>query len=206
MGFENLTNIESLESMEQEKKGDSPIRGSLESLADEQRGKLATAEANVDASGNKIASGNSLINLNVEKGVEITKDESDGDVDSKIKPETEQRKTGGSYGELIKQEGREGKQMHHMPADDVSPLKKTDGPSIEMDEKDHRKTASYGYSKEAQEYRAQQKELIEQGKFKEAFEMDVKDIQEKFGDKYDGAIEEARAYLDKLEEEGKVKC
>jgi len=49
-----------------------------------------------------------------------------------------------------------------------------------------------------------QKELIDQGKFKEAVQMDINDIHSKFGDKYDKAIGEMLTYLDKLEEEGKI--
>ena len=65
-------------------------------------------------------------------------------------------------------------------------------------------TASCGTSKAAREYRAKQKELIDQGKFREAFEMDKQDIQ-KFGDKYDKAIAQAEAYLSKMEQGGLVK-
>jgi hypothetical protein len=73
-----------------------------------------------------------------------------------------------------------------------------------MDKEDHRQTASCGNSKEAQEYRAKQKELINQGKFREALQMDIDDIHEKFGDKYDDAIAEMEEYVKKLEEEGRV--
>ena len=111
---------------------------------------------------------------------------------------------GGRYGDLMQQEGREGKEVHHMPADSVSPLERKDGPAIIMEKSDHNQTASYGSSKDAKEYRDEQKKLIEEGKFREAFEMDVEDIREKFGDKYDEAIAEAEAYLDKLESEGKI--
>ena len=118
--------------------------------------------------------------------------------------EQDKNAEGGSYSELKKQEGREGKEVHHMPADSASSLERNDGPAIIMEKEDHQDTASYGASKEAREYRATQKELIDNGKFREAFEMDVKDIQDKFGDKYDKSIKEARTYVDKLESEGKV--
>jgi len=122
--------------------------------------------------------------------------------------ETEKaEKKGGSYGELKQQEGREGKEVHHMPADYASELHRNEGPAIIMDYEDHKKTASCGSSKEAQEYRQEQRKLIEQGKFREAFQMDVDDIHDPekgFGDKYDDAIAEAEEYLNKLEEEGRV--
>lgn len=59
-------------------------------------------------------------------------------------------------------------------------------------------------SREAREYREQQRELIEQGKFKEALQMDIDDIHEKFGGKYDDAIAEMLEYVDQLEQEGKI--
>ena len=75
---------------------------------------------------------------------------------------------------------------------------------IKMNKEDHRETASCGTSREAREYRVMQKELIEQGKFREAVEMDINDIRDKFGDKYDNAISQMLEYVDKLEAEGKI--
>lgn len=95
-------------------------------------------------------------------------------------------------------------EVHHMPSAEASDLPRDDGPAIVMDKEDHRETASCGNSKEAQEYRAKQKELIEEGKFREAMQMDIDDIHEKFGDKYDDAIKDMLKYVDKLEEEGRV--
>lgn len=117
-------------------------------------------------------------------------------------------KEGGRYQDL-KDEGwgwntNPPTEVHHMPADSSSHLERCDGPAIVMDYDDHRETASCGNSRDAQEYRAKQKELIEQGKFREAFQMDVDDIHEKFGDKYDEAIKKAEDYLDQLEKENKI--
>jgi len=119
------------------------------------------------------------------------------------KPEQSEKK-GGSYADVKATSDGETSEVHHMPADSTTDLPRDDGPAIKMDKEDHRQTASCGNSKEAQEYRAKQKELIEQGKFKEAIQMDIDDIHEKFGDKYDDAIDEMLAYVDKLEEEGRV--
>ena len=91
-----------------------------------------------------------------------------------------------------------------MPADSSSHLERCDGPAIVMDYDDNRQTASCGNSREAQEYRTKQQELIEQGKFREAFQMDVDDLREKFGNKYDEAISKAEKYLDQLEKENKI--
>lgn len=113
-------------------------------------------------------------------------------------------KKGGSYDEVFK--GGEGDkfEVHHMPADCVSNLERGDGPAIKMEKEDHRQTASCGSSQEAREYRAKQKEWIEQGKFREAVQMDIEDIHEKFDAKYDDAISEMLEYVDKLEAEGKI--
>lgn len=118
-------------------------------------------------------------------------------------------KGGGSYKELKNVETDEDghispKEKHHVPADSASELDRDDGPCILMDVKDHRQTASWGNSKEAREYRAKQKELIDEGKFREALQMDIDDIREKFGDKYDDAISEMKQYVDKLESEGRI--
>lgn len=53
---------------------------------------------------------------------------------------------------------------------------------------DHQKTASWGNSVRAQNYRNEQLALINQGKYNEAVEKDIKDIRSNFGKKYDGAI------------------
>lgn len=116
----------------------------------------------------------------------------------------EKGKKGGSYKDVrIDGEG-EKYEVHHMPADSTSNLERSDGPAIKMDKEDHRQTASCGMSREAREYREKQRELIEQGKFREALQMDIDDIHEKFGDKYDDAIQEMLDYVDQLEQEGKI--
>lgn len=80
-----------------------------------------------------------------------------------------------------------------MPSAQASPLPRGDGPAIRMDPADHRRTASYGGGPDSpqQKYRDQQRALIEQGRFDDAFLMDVEDIQSKFGNKYDQHILEA---------------
>ena len=82
-------------------------------------------------------------------------------------------KKGGSYRD-VKTEGEgERYEVHHMPADSASRLERGDGPAIKMEKEDHRQTASCGMSREAREYREKQRELIEQGKFREALQMDI---------------------------------
>ncbi len=120
----------------------------------------------------------------------------------------EVKKTGGSYGELKKEgwgwNSEPPKEIHHMPSNESSYLEVNDGPAIVMDYQDHRQTASCGRSREAQEYRAKQKELIDQGKFREAMQMDIDDIHEKFGTKYDKEINQMLEYYKELETKKKV--
>ncbi len=108
---------------------------------------------------------------------------------------TGNQKSGGAYSDVK----AKGHHAHHMPANDASPLPKEQGPAIKMDPKDHRKTASYGNSKEARAHREKQRELIEQGKFKDAQKMDIDDIKSKFGSKYDKQIEEMLEYTDNID-------
>lgn len=100
---------------------------------------------------------------------------------------------GGAYGKM-EGKAKTGYEKHHMPADAVSPISRYIGGAIQVTPADHKITASYGASKPAKAYRAKQKELIDQGDFRGAFEMDVRDIKSKFGNKYDGAIKQARDY------------
>lgn len=113
-------------------------------------------------------------------------------------------KKGGSYAEVKETSDGRTHEVHHIPADSVSPLERNDGPAIKMEKEDHRQTASCGSSREAREYCAEQKALIEQGKFREAVQLDIDDIRSKFGSKYDSAIAEVLTYVDKLEQEGKI--
>ncbi len=103
-------------------------------------------------------------------------------------------KVGGAYKDIAANGG----QVHHMPADSISPYSKGKGPGIRMETRDHMDTSSWGSSKKAKQYRQKQKELIEQGKFREAQQMDIDDVRSKFNDKYDNAIEEMKKYTDQL--------
>ena len=114
---------------------------------------------------------------------------------------------GGSYREVRKyiiENNLENREVHHIPSDCVSPLERMDGPCIEMKKADHAETASFGNSREAREYRTEQKRLIDQGDFRAAFKMDVQDIRFKFGNKYDAQIKEATAYFNMLEKAGAI--
>ncbi|GAD08309.1 Uncharacterised protein [Porphyromonas crevioricanis] len=80
-------------------------------------------------------------------------------------------------------------QHHHMPCQ-AAGNKGGNGGAITMETSDHKKTASWDNISGAKMYQERQRTLIEQGKFREAFEMDIQDIREKFGDKYDEAIKQ----------------
>ena len=73
------------------------------------------------------------------------------------------------------------------------------GPSILMEAEDHYRTASHTRNtSEGKEYRANQAELLSQGKFEEAFQNDVDDIRSKFGNKYDEALRQVEEYKNSL--------
>ncbi|MCD8104531.1 MAG: hypothetical protein LUF35_05915 [Lachnospiraceae bacterium] len=112
---------------------------------------------------------------------------------------------GGSYKDVFQGGQGDKYEVHHMPADSASFLAREDGPAIRMEKEDHRKTASCGSSREARNYRAAQKNLISQGKFKEALQMDIDDVKEKCGDKYNAAIGQMMQYVGQLEKDGKIK-
>ena len=118
------------------------------------------------------------------------------------KEAVEKIKEGGSYREVKKMCDGRIHEVHHMPAKSTSFLEELDGPAIKMDKLDHQKTASWGNSIEAREYRKMQQELVESGKFKKALELDIEDIIDKFPGKYDNAIKEMLEYVNKLELEG----
>ena len=114
----------------------------------------------------------------------------EGNVKKKIKPGAQ----GGAYNQIEAAGG----EIHHMPADSASPYGTGSGPGIRMLPEDHKQTKSWGFSKKAQEYQQKQKDLIAQGKFKEAQRMDIEDVQSKFPKKYDIAIKEMEEYTDEL--------
>lgn len=99
---------------------------------------------------------------------------------------------GGKYYSLSAMGG----ERHHMPAGSILPshISRNNGPAINMTKADHRKTASYGSSTAAKEYRQKQANLIKQGNFAAAQDMDIRDIRNKFGSKYNKAIDQAVQY------------
>ena len=98
----------------------------------------------------------------------------------------------------------DGKDSHHMPADDVSPLARKDGPAIQMDAADHKLTTSNGSSREAVQYREVLEGLLREGKWREVMAIEIKDIRQiarDIGDhrKYNEATLEMLEYFKCLE-------
>ena len=110
--------------------------------------------------------------------------------------------TGGRYSDIHQKGVGDTVQTHHMPANSTTSLATGDGPSINMAAADHKMTASWGSSADAQAYRDAQKALIDQGRVMDAFQMDVDDIVSKFGNKYDSAISQAKAALEDMISQG----
>ncbi len=145
-----------------------------------------------------------------------------GSADKKSRNAKAQRR-GGAYGSLDNPQGQKkiGKgtwavERNHTPAygavkSGKPPLSRGRAPAMEMDRADHRAMKSTGSSKQAKKYRAEQKKLIKEGKFEEAFEKDVQNIRglENNGviqpkGKYDKGIEETRQYVEQLRDQGQL--
>lgn len=99
------------------------------------------------------------------------------------------------------------KDSHHMPAADISPLKRSEGPAIQMDVPDHKKTSSNGSSKDAILYREMLENLIKDKQWRKAMSIEVKDIREiaradGHAGKYNEAMLEMLEYFKCLEQHG----
>ncbi len=105
---------------------------------------------------------------------------------------------GGSY-KSLSTSGDGSTQRHEMPSfQSTGDEKRANAPAIKMSTEDHRRTASYGSSRDAMQYRDTQAKLIEQGKYHEAIQMDIDDITSKFGAQYNDAIEKMLEYATQI--------
>ena len=117
---------------------------------------------------------------------------------------------GGAHSETTKPTN-DGKDSHHAPAKDVSPLDENDGPAIQMDPGDHRETSSNGQKRGSKNYRQSIGDLLDQGKWREAMAKEIKDIRnttkKASGDlrKYNEAIREMLEYFKCLAKNGLLK-
>ncbi len=101
---------------------------------------------------------------------------------------------GGTYSDVRK--ANIGGEVHHMPAASINGMPYNKGPAIWMEAIDHRKTASWGYSRAAINYRARQSEFIRNGKLREAIQMDIRDIARLFRTKYNEGIKQMLEQLE----------
>jgi hypothetical protein len=98
----------------------------------------------------------------------------------------------------------DGKDSHHAPADDVSPLARKDGPAIQMHPNDHKQTSSRGSGTANVRYREMIEQLIKNGEWRKAMAIELKDIRDvakNSGDarKYNEAMLEMLEYFKCLE-------
>jgi hypothetical protein len=107
---------------------------------------------------------------------------------------------GGADGCMTKPTG-DGKDSHHMPAANYSPLPRASGPAIQMDPIDHQATSSYGGRVHGPLY-APQRALLARGQTMAALLMDVAEVKAAFGSKYDGAIAQMMLYAACLKKNG----
>jgi hypothetical protein len=99
-------------------------------------------------------------------------------------------KLGGTYG--IVRANTVGGEVHHMPADEVSPVSRAKGTAIWMQTRHHDATSSNGMSKKAVDYRQEQKDLIDAGKISDAIAKDIKDVKRIAPGIYDISIQQMR--------------
>ncbi len=97
----------------------------------------------------------------------------------------------------------DGKDSHHMPAQDVSGLGEQNGPAIQMHPHDHKKTSSHGSNPGNTEYRELIGDMIDGGDMRGAMATEIRDVRraslEGSGDrtKYNGAMREMMDYAKK---------
>jgi hypothetical protein len=116
---------------------------------------------------------------------------------------------GGAHSETSKPK-KDGKDSHHMPADDVSPLPRKDGPAIQMDPTDHRETMSNGSGLENKQFRKMVDGLLKNGEWRKALALEIRDVRRIARDesdprKYNEAMKEMLLYFKCLEANGLLK-
>uniref|UniRef100_UPI0039062BBC RHS repeat-associated core domain-containing protein n=1 Tax=Pseudomonas sp. KCJK9044 TaxID=3344562 RepID=UPI0039062BBC len=103
---------------------------------------------------------------------------------------------GGSYGGTTTR----GVESHHMPADSVSPIKRSQGPAIQMDPSDHARTSSHGRQGNAgKAYRAEIQQMINSENMRGTMAMEIRDVRRVASEsgqprKYNVAMQEVLAY------------
>jgi hypothetical protein len=103
---------------------------------------------------------------------------------------------GGSHYQVRK--ANVGGEVHHIISDSVSDIPTGKGPSLWMEVTDHSKTGSFRNNPGASDYRAVQKSLVEQGRYRDAAAMDLRNIRSNTGSKYNQGMLEAIDYMKTL--------
>ena len=103
---------------------------------------------------------------------------------------------GGSYYKV--RSSNIGGEVHHAPANSISPLSHGKGPAVWMDKADHKLTGSHGSrGLSGKMYRLKQSQFINKGKWNKALDMDIVDIKTQFGNKYNAGLIEMIDYSHK---------
>ncbi|MGS0468144.1 RHS repeat-associated core domain-containing protein [Cobetia marina] len=103
---------------------------------------------------------------------------------------------GGSYGGTR----APGIESHHLPANSVSSLRRSQGPAIQMTPEDHKLTMSHGYQGNAgRDYRKSVGSKIDEGNWRGAMAMEIRDVRRvaaQVGEprKYNEAMKEMLSY------------
>ncbi|WXA94367.1 FG-GAP-like repeat-containing protein [Pendulispora brunnea] len=124
-----------------------------------------------------------------------------GGTEAKVVEEVAQ--IGGSYSKVkaIRNALNIGGEIHHMPAwasiekAGLEGVTHGNAPAIWMSRVDHLRTSTWGAWNKSKAFRAEQKALIEQGRFLDALKMDVDAVRATHGAKYDGAIQQMGEYI-----------
>ena len=100
---------------------------------------------------------------------------------------------GGAYKDIVGTKPH--MEAHHLLPDAVSPFSRGNGPSVLMTPEDHRRTASYGNSIGAQNYRNEISNLVNQRNWTGIWQMIENDMAQ-FGGKYNPGLEQAKPQYD----------
>ena len=117
---------------------------------------------------------------------------------------------GGAHSETSKPKN-DGKDSHHMPADDASSLPTKEGPAIQMGPMDHANTSSNGrWGNDSKEYRKMIQGMLEKREWRKALAteiLDVRRVAREANDpkRYNEAVKEMLAYFKCLEANGLLK-
>jgi hypothetical protein len=177
------------------KAGKQVAKAAAEKVAKEAAGKKAKQEA-----GEAAAAG-------VKKGDGVkVKGKGKGPCDHLKKGSGKGPYRGGAHSQASKPKN-DGKDSHHMPADDVSPLPRKDGPAIQMDPADHRETLSNGSGIENKQFRKMIEGLLNKREWRKALALEIRDVRKiarEAGDprKYNEAMKEMLEYFKCLEANG----